>query len=45
MDDFTLIDRTHQDDAWRDLFEETDAEIHRTMNPQVIVDEYAKKYV
>lgn len=45
VDDFTLIDRTREDDAWHNSFEEKDGEMHRKMNPQVIVDEYAQKYV
>lgn len=45
VDDFTLVDRTREDDAWHDPFKEKDGETHKKMNPQVIVDEYAKKYV
>lgn len=44
VDDFTLVDRTHEDDAWRDPYEKNNGENHIPMDPQVIVDEYAEKY-
>lgn len=45
VDDFTLVDRTHEDDAWSKPYEENNGENHIQMDPQKIVDEYVEKYV
>ncbi|ADH03105.1 gp24 [Brochothrix phage BL3] len=43
INDFGLVDRTHQDDAWRERYVE--GEIHIKMDADEIIDEYLEKYV
>lgn len=43
IDDFGLVDRTHQDDCWLDLYRE--GILHIKMINDDIIEEYAQKYV
>lgn len=41
MDDFTLIGRVRNDDTWRSVANSD----NKTIDPQVIIDEYITKYI
>ncbi|MGT2744924.1 Panacea domain-containing protein [Streptococcus phocae subsp. phocae] len=43
IDDFSLVDRTHQDDVWLDVYK--DGENHITMDNKKIIQEYIERYV
>lgn len=43
IDDFSLVDRTHQDDSWLDAYKP--GILHMPMDNSSIVSEYAEKYV
>ena len=43
IDDFSLVDRTHQDDSWLGVYRS--GELHIPMDNSSIVSEYAEKYV
>ncbi|HEL2473858.1 TPA: DUF4065 domain-containing protein [Streptococcus suis] len=45
VDDFSLVERTHEDDAWRIPYEEGNGAYHIKMDPNTIIDEYCTKYV
>lgn len=42
MSDFTLVDRTHQDEAWKKRYK--DGEYRTEMDNREIIEEYAKEY-
>lgn len=43
VDDFTLVDRTHEDKAWKNVYEE--GKLHLKMDPTEIINEYSEDYV
>src|SRR5699024_6152250 len=43
IDDFGLVDRTHQDDSWFDVYEEGQSYID--MDNEMIILEYLERYV
>lgn len=43
IDDFSLVDRTHQDNVWLDVYKE--GENHIPMDNKEIIQEYIKRYV
>lgn len=45
MSDFTLVDRTHQDDSWKIPYYENEGELGIPMDNNKIIDEYIKEYV
>lgn len=45
VDDFTLVDRTHEDECWSKPFKENSGAPHIKMNPDEIIEEYITKHV
>lgn len=43
IDDFSLVDRTHQDNVWLDVYKE--GEKHIPMDNKEIIQEYIERYV
>ncbi|HEO7348357.1 TPA: hypothetical protein VBE95_002030, partial [Streptococcus agalactiae] len=43
IDDFSLVDRTHQDNVWLDVYKE--GESHIPMENEKIIQEYIDRYV
>lgn len=43
IDDFSLVDRTHQDNVWLDVYKE--GENHIPMDNKEIIQEYIERYV
>lgn len=43
MDDFSLVDRTHQDNCWLDVYQEETQ--HIKMDNETIIEEYKELYV
>ena len=43
IDDFSLVERTHQDKSWREVYKE--GQKHIPMNKDAIIKEYIQEYV
>lgn len=43
IDDFSLVERTHQDESWREVYKE--GQNHIPMDKDAIIKEYTQKYV